>query len=125
MKDLVGILRAAGIDVWAIGLQPQPQLVAAAELAGIDASRCLGIRQNTDRDKFAGRLREPIPIRGGAVDALVGSLGRPSELVIAARDDFELLMLYGGGLRVLVDRGDTALRRKFEAAGALIQPQFQ
>lgn len=125
MKALVGTLRGAGFDVWAVGMEAQPILLAAAELSGIDATRCLGIRQGFERDRLNGQLRVPIPYRGGAVEAVVAKLGRPPALVVTASEQTQDLVRYAEGLKVFVDRGDEKLRALMVLSGALVQPAFR
>src|SRR5262249_37459488 len=79
---LVKALRAAGFDVGAVGLAAQPVLVAESDQWGVDATRCIGIKQKMERDHLNGELLEPIPIRVGAVDAYLGALGRRPALVV-------------------------------------------
>jgi hypothetical protein len=121
---LVAVLRGAGIDVWTMAPQNQEILLEAATRAGVDASRVLGIKHFKDREKLTGQLREPIPVRGGALDAVLKSVGRAPSLVLGARrEDFELLG-YSAGLRLFIDDGDADVVKRAKAQGALLQPFF-
>ena len=120
---LIAALRAAGFDVWVIGMDAQPVLLAASADLGVDSSRCLGIFQHTEHSRFNGRPKEPIPIRVGAVDALVNAVGRRPTLAVAASASFADLLLYADGLRVVV--GDDAELAKLLAGGAVVQPAFK
>lgn len=122
--QLVGALRANGVDVWAAAPEPQAILVEAAALAGVDASRCLGIKQGSERSRYDGNLREPLPIRGGAVDAVVSALGRPPDLVLAARLEDLPLLEYTAGVRLVLDDREAELRRRAKLDGAVLQPLF-
>lgn len=122
-RSLVGALRAAGFDVWAIGLTAQPVLLAEAALWGVDATRCLGIVQTTEREKLSGQLKEPVPIRVGAVEAVIAQVARRPVLTVAGSAAYADLALYTEGLRVIVDRGDVDLLKRISGAG-LVQPPF-
>lgn len=120
---LIAALRAAGFDVWMLGVDAQPVLLAAAADMGVDTSRCLGIFQHTEHSRFNGQPKEPVPIRVGAVDALVNSVGRRPTLAVAGWAPFADLLLYTDGLRVVV--GDDAELAKRLAGGAVVQPAFK
>jgi hypothetical protein len=124
MAELVKALRAAGFDVWSVGLAAQPELVVESGLWGVDPTRCLGIKQATERERLNGQLLEPIPIRVGAVDAAVSALGRRPALVVLSSTEMADLAIYAEGLRVLVDRGDLELRRRL-GGGCVIQRPFR
>lgn len=124
MKDLCRLLLAAGFDVWVVELEAAPLLLASTPAYGIDPSRVVGIKISQFRDKLIGKVEEPIPTRGGKVDAIVAALGRPPALVVGASSDDQELMVYGSGIRLLLDRGDGALKDFAKKSGWLIQPAF-
>lgn len=124
IKELVAVLRAAGVDVWAVAPEPQAVLMESVSYSGVDPSRCLGIKQGSDRSRYDGILREPIPIRGGMVDAVVGALGRAPAFVVAAREEDLPLLEYSPGLRLVLDDGEPELRKRAKQDSALLQPLF-
>lgn len=123
--ELVRVLRANGVDVWAVAPEPQAVLTESALAGGVDASRVLGIKQGSQRARYDGNLKEPVPVRGGMVDAVVSSLGRPPELVVAARiEDFQMLE-YCPGLRIVVDDPrEPGVHKRAQVDHALLQPPF-
>jgi hypothetical protein len=123
VAQLVTTLRAGGFDVWAVGLSAAPEHVVESGLWGVDPSRCLAIKQATERERLNGQLLEPIPIRVGAVDAAVSAFGRRPALAVVASVEMADLALYAQGLRVLVDKGDKRLFERL-AGGAALQPDF-
>lgn len=124
IEDLVAYLRRSGFDVWMVGDSPQAAVEAAAGVHGIDPSRAAGIRTKAEKGKLTAEVLDPVPFRGGKIDAVVSSLGRVPALIIGADPwDIELLG-YGEGLRVLLDKGDPALRALAEDSGWVVQPIF-
>lgn len=123
--ELVRVLRAAGVDVWALAPEPQPVLTEAAALLGVDQTRALGLKMGTARARYDGTVHEPQPIRGGMVDAWVRTLGRPPALALASRrEDFELLE-YCPGLRLVVyDPLEPGVRKRGQVDHAVLQPAF-
>lgn len=125
IAELVRVLRANGVDVWAVAPEPQPVLVESALSGGVDATRVLALKMGTQRGRYDGEIKEPQPIRAGMVDAFVGALGRPPALVVAARaEDFELLS-YGSGLRIIIDDArEPGVRHRGQVEHAVLQPPF-
>lgn len=124
MKDLCRLLLAAGVDVWIVDLESRDLLLAAVGGYGIDPSRVVGISQGAFRDRLTAKIEEPVPFRAGKVDAVLAHVGRAPDLVVGASADDGELMAYGGGLRVLLDRGDSVLRARARKSGWLLQPSF-
>lgn len=125
MKDLAGVLRREGFDVWVADLDAQPVLEAAVEEYGLDFSRALGIQQGSFRDRLDGRVLEPVPIRSGKIEAVVSRVGRAPALVVGASSDDAELLGHGAGLRIFLDRGDEGMGRLARERGWLIQPAFK
>lgn len=129
LVDLARRLREEGFDVWTAALVAQPVLEAAAPKLGLDESRALGIRLSQFKDRLTGRALEPIPARGGRVEAVVKGSGRVPALIVGSTPDDEALLSYGNGLRVLIDLGyrdaaDDRLRQLAAERGWLVQPAF-
>jgi phosphoserine phosphatase len=124
IKDLAALLIKNGFDVWVVGDDPQWALEAAAKELGLDPSRAAGIRVNIDAGRLGSTVLDPVPFRGGKVDAVVSNLGRVPALVVGA-DAWDLELLgYGAGVRLVLDKGDAALRAVAVDRGWLIQPYF-
>jgi hypothetical protein len=123
MRALAAFLEKNGVQVWLIGLASYQVLAAAAEGWEIPKERILGIKQGRFRERFDGKPEEPIPIRGGAVEAVARAVGRPPDLVVGAIAGHEQLMGYGEGLRIALDR-DPALADVAKKRGWLIQRSF-
>lgn len=123
-RALVEFLKANGVEVWFLEMDARQALNAAAAGWPVPPERQLAIRQGLFRERFDGKPFEPLPIRGGKVDALVEAAGRPADLVVGVSvGDVELLS-YGTGVRVAVDRGDGKLLEAARKKGWLVQPGF-
>ena len=125
IKDLISFLLKSGFDVWVVSDDNQWVLEAMVKDYGIDPSRALGVKVSVDK---AGRLGsvvpEPVPIRGGKVDAIVSSIGRAPTLAVGS-DPWDLEMLsYGEGTRLVLDKGDRSLRAAASEGNWLVQPSF-
>ncbi len=122
-RALAGFFAARGIELWFVEADVVQILEASAEGWPVPKERLLGIRQGRYRDRFDGEPLEPIPVRGGKVDAVVEALGRAPDLVIGrAVGDAELLG-YGSGLRIVI-AGDPRLDALAKKKGWLLQPAF-
>lgn len=124
ISRLIAVLRENGFDVWVLGLDAQPLLLSEAVPAGVDASRCLGIDQHTERSRFNGRLKEPIPIRVGAIDALQAMVGRRPNFAIGSWAPFADLLLYADGLSIQVGK-DAEMAKRLQGSPAVVQPLFK
>jgi len=120
LKALAKILLASGFDVWVVADDPQWILEAMAKEYGVDPSRVAGIRLESKDGKLGSQILDPIPFKGGKVEALVAGVGRPPALVVGS-DIWDIDMLdYGGRLRLLLDKGDVALRDTAAEKGWLL-----
>jgi hypothetical protein len=122
-RALIAFLSFKGIQVWFMDADHKQVLKAAAEGWGVPPERLLGIRQGRYRERFDGEPVEPIPLRGGEVDALVHETGRPADLVVGRGRVDRQLLEYGKGLRIVV-AGDAELEALAKKRGWLIQPAF-
>lgn len=124
MKDLTAVLLKEGFDVWVVSDDAQWFLEEMVKEYGIDPSRAVGVRAKVDAGKILSLVLDPVPFRGGKVDAMVSNLGREPVLIMGTEPwDVEILG-YGQGLRVLLDKGDPALRALAQEKGWLLQPAF-
>jgi hypothetical protein len=112
--EMISFLKSRGFAVWVASPDAQPLLEGAVGHAGLEARRALGVHLKTAE----------VPIRMGKVSELAAATGVSPALVIgASRDDIDLLS-YQGGLRILADSGDPALRVLALKAGWLVQPSI-
>lgn len=122
-RALVAFFLYRGIQVWFMDADAKQVLKAAAEGWGVPEERLLGIRQGRFRERFDGEPVEPIPVRGGEVDALIRETGRPADLVVG-RNALDIQLLdYGKGVRIALS-GDPRLEAAAKKRGWLIQPAF-
>jgi hypothetical protein len=124
MKDLARLLLAAGFDVWIVDLESQQILDAQAPAYGIDRSRIVGIPQALFRSRITSKIEEPVPTRGGKIDAMVSRLGRPPVFAVGAGYDDKDILDYTAGLRLVLDRGDKRMAEVARKRGWLVQPAF-
>lgn len=125
IRDLFRLLIGAGFDVWVIADGNQWATETMAKEYGVDPSRVAGIRVVLEKGKLGSEVAEPVPFRAGKVDAIASFIGRPPALAVGA-DPWDAEMLgYGDGLRVLLDKGDAALKAIAGENGWLIQPAFR
>jgi hypothetical protein len=121
--DLARLLGKTGFQLWLAQPDPQPVLEAAAAQLGLSQANLLGIKQDVVKDRFTGRAREPVPVRGGAVEAFVSLAGRPPTIAAGAGvGDLDLLS-YGDGPRLMIS-GDSELLRLARARHWSAQKEF-
>lgn len=126
IQELAGKLAQHGFEVWLVGDEARPFVAAAAEEFGLPAERALGARVDfsSGTAKASGEVLDPFPFRGGKASVVSSALGRAPALIVgASADDVELLS-FGSGLRLVIDRGDSALAAMARDRGWLIQQAF-
>ena len=124
MRQLVAALKASGFAVWVMDDDLQEILEAAARGAGVAQGRVVGIRLLEKSGRITPRRLGFVPTAEGKVAAAIRSLGRAPDLVVGSGPRDQALLSYGRGLRLLIDRGDPALRRLAQKKGWLIQSAF-
>ena len=110
LDALARLLRARGFDVWALSPDASPILEASVPFYGLDPSRGIGIEQGQVKKLLDGKAIEPVPVRGGAVEAVSSKLGRSPDLTIGCRAEHTDLLAFGSGIRLVLERGDPGLR---------------
>lgn len=124
MADLIANLRKFGFDVWVVGEDGQEFLEAMIAQYGLDPARAIGIRAETADGKRTGEILEPAPIESGKASAVASALGRVPAFVVGADGGDAELLGYGSGTRLLLDKGNGALRAAAAEKGWLVQPAF-
>lgn len=123
-RDLIQLLLSEGFDVWVLSDAPQAFVEASAARYGVDPSRAVGVRVKIKDGRLTSEVLDPVPFRGGKAGAVATYIGRPPALVLGA-DPWDIEMMeFSAGTRVLLDKGDGALKRFAEGKGWLIQPAF-
>lgn len=110
LEALARLLRARGFDVWALSPDAQPILEASVQAYGIDPTRAVGIAQGVVKTALDGKALEPVPVRGGAVEAVSSRIGRAPDLTVGCRAEHTDLLAFGSGTRLVLERGDPGLR---------------
>lgn len=124
LADLIAQLGKFGFDVWVVGEDGQEFLEAMVSQYGIDPSRAIGIRAETADGKRTGEILEPVPVESGKASAVVSALGRVPALIVGADGGDAELLGYGSGTRLLLDKGNGALKAAAAEKGWLVQPAF-
>lgn len=126
LRDLANKLVERGFEVWLLGDEARPFVAAAAEEFGLPAERALGalIDFSSGTARASGEVLEPFPFRGGKASVVASALGRAPALIVGASSVDVELMSFGSGLRLLMDRGDSALADAARDRGWLIQAAF-
>jgi HAD superfamily phosphoserine phosphatase-like hydrolase len=122
LRELVASLQAAGWDVWVITASPETLVEVVVEPLHLAPHRVIGMRSARDADgRFVARLTEPPTWREGKVAAWERTSGlRPRLAVGDSAGDLPMMRLAEHA--VLVDRGQSEVRRAAEECGAWIQP---
>jgi phosphoserine phosphatase len=120
-------LRSAGFEVWVVSASPRLAVVPFARRIGVEDERVLGMREVVRDGVLSSDLEGPPTYGEGKVMALMRAAGRgPLMAVGDAVTDAEMLgaACAAGGLAVLLDRGDPALRALARERGWLVQPRW-
>lgn len=123
IRQLVGLLREQGFDVWIVSAGPQWVVKAAAPALGVLPDHVLGMRTKLVDGKLSSEIDPPTTFREGKVQAIQKFIGRRPVLALGdSWTDFE--MLKDAEHAILLDRGYEDLKRACMDAGAWIQPNF-
>lgn len=124
MADLIDCLKKFGFDVWVVGSDAQEFIEAMAVRYGVEPTRVLGIRSGSHEGKLTDEVLEPVPVESGKASVVAAALGRVPALVVGADGGDADLLGYGSGTRLLLDKGNGALRAAAAEKGWLVQPAF-
>lgn len=124
MQNLANFLRATGFQVWLESADESVVVRTAAAKLGLEPRRAVGIELTSFQDHLKSGVVEPVPMRGGKVEAIVTATGGVPALVVGAGPEDVALLSYGSGLRVLLDSGEPHIHALALKSGWLAQPAF-
>lgn len=122
---LMHAMKARGWEVWLVSASNRWAVEAVATHLDIPSKRVLAHDLEVQDGILTDTLLTPITFRQGKVDAIQRHIGRQPVFAIGdSITDFEMLE-HASHTRILIDRGDPALRNHAIHAGWLVQPPFE
>lgn len=117
VRELVWALHRHGWDVWVVTASAEVLVQAVADRVGIHPNRVVGMRLAVGPDgRYLPGVAPPVTWREGKVEAIALACARDPAFV-AGDSQGDLPMLRRARFRLVVDRGDEAVRAEARSGG--------